>query len=128
MGRPGEPLRLTGGRKRFKAAPRFPLAMELVYLKSPTGRQHERAKRVLAEVREGMPNLLYREVDPREDPDYAAQFPIHHAPGLVVDGRLEYVGIPRPRMLLDRLRQLARGGKGKEKPSEPGTEEAAEAS
>ncbi|MFQ6012996.1 MAG: hypothetical protein ACE5LS_05075 [Thermoplasmata archaeon] len=90
--------------------------MELVYLKSPTGQQHERAEVVLARVRKALPDLEYREVDPREDPDYAAQFPITHAPGLIVDGRIEYVGIPRERMLLDRLRQLASTSKGKGSP------------
>ncbi|MFQ5908801.1 MAG: hypothetical protein ACE5JE_08275 [Thermoplasmata archaeon] len=99
--------------------------MELVYLKSPTGQQHERAEVVLARVQEVLPDLEYREVDPRRDPDFAAQFPISHAPGLIVDGRIEYVGIPRERMLLDRLRQLgARGkGKGPAPPSEAGGEE-----
>lgn len=86
--------------------------MELVYLKSPTGQQHERAQAVLARVRETMPDLKFREVDPRKDPDYASQFPISHAPGLIVDGRIEYVGIPRERMLLDRLRQLESRTKG----------------
>jgi hypothetical protein len=94
--------------------------MELVYLKSPTGQQHERAEAVLAIVRETLPDLEYREVDPRKDPDYAAQFPISHAPGLIVDGRIEYVGIPRERMLLDRLRQL--GAREQEKGSAPTSE------
>ncbi|MFQ5919254.1 MAG: hypothetical protein ACE5I4_04320 [Thermoplasmata archaeon] len=89
--------------------------MELVYLKSPTGQQHDRAQMVLTRVREKMPDLEYREVDPRKDPDYASQFPISHAPGLIVDGRIEYVGIPRERMLLDRLRQLGSLARGKAK-------------
>ncbi|MEE8199519.1 MAG: hypothetical protein V3R48_07410 [Thermoplasmata archaeon] len=87
--------------------------MELVYLKSPTGQQHERAQAVLARVREEMPDLEYREVDPRKDPEYASQFPITYAPGLIIDGVIEYVGIPRERMLLDRLRQLESMAKGK---------------
>ncbi|MFQ5985844.1 MAG: hypothetical protein ACE5KQ_00610 [Thermoplasmata archaeon] len=87
--------------------------MELVYLKSPTGQQHERAEAVLAHIRAVMPDLEYREVDPRKDPDYAGQFPISHAPGLIIDGVIEYVGIPRERMLLDRLHQLESLKKGK---------------
>lgn len=91
--------------------------MELVYLKSPTGQQHDRAQAVLARVRAKMPDMKYREVDPREDPDYASQFPISYAPGLIIDGRIEYVGIPRERMLLDRLRQLESMAKGKATPA-----------
>ncbi|MEE9592971.1 MAG: hypothetical protein V3W28_05270 [Thermoplasmata archaeon] len=93
--------------------------MELVYLKSPTGQQHERAEAVLALVQEIMPDLEYREVDPRNDPDYAARFPISHAPGLIVDGRIEYVGIPRERMLLDRLRQLQARSQGRSSAASP---------
>lgn len=85
--------------------------MELVYLKSPTGTHHERAVEVLGRIRKRLPDLKYREVDPREDPDYAAQFHILYAPGIIIDGRIEYVGIPRERMLLDRIRQLQEAGK-----------------
>ena len=84
--------------------------MELVYLLSPTRQQHDRALEVLEEVREAMPDVDYREVDPREDPDFAAQYHIKHSPGLIVDGRIEWVGIPRPRMILNRLRQLQSAG------------------
>ncbi len=94
--------------------------MEMVYLRSPTGLHHERALDVLGRVREKLPDLEYREVDPREDPDYAAQFHIKYAPGIVIDGRIEFVGIPRTRMVLDRIRQLrepaaSAGGEGAEK-------------
>ncbi len=80
--------------------------MELVYLKSPTGLHHERAVEVLSRIREKVPDLEYREVDPRKDPEYAEKFHIKYAPGIIINGQIEYVGIPRERMLLDRIRQL----------------------
>ncbi|MFQ5838164.1 MAG: hypothetical protein ACE5HJ_05210 [Thermoplasmata archaeon] len=80
--------------------------MELIYLKSPTGQQHERAVNVLGQIRELLPDLQYKEVDPREDPEYAAKFNIKYAPGIIIDGRIEFVGIPRERMLLERIKQL----------------------
>lgn len=79
--------------------------MELVYLLSPTRQQHKRAQEVLAAVREKVTDLSYREVDPREDPAYAEQYHIQHAPGIILDGRIEFVGIPREKMLLGRIRQ-----------------------
>lgn len=85
--------------------------MELVYLKSPTGLHQERAEEVLDQIRELVPELKYREVDPREEPEYAANFNIKYAPGIIIDGRIEYVGIPRARMLLERIRQLQAAGK-----------------
>ncbi len=81
--------------------------MELIYLRSPTGQQHERAKRVLDAIRSTMPELTIREVDPADDPGYAERFKIKYAPGLIVDGRIEFVGIPREKMLLERLQLLA---------------------
>ncbi|MEE9236909.1 MAG: hypothetical protein V3U52_03900 [Thermoplasmata archaeon] len=80
--------------------------MELVYLKSPTGQQHERALKVFGHIWKKLPDLVYREVNPRDDPEYAAQFNIKYAPGIVIDGTLEFVGIPRERMVLERIRQL----------------------
>ncbi len=65
---------------------------------------------MLGRIREKLSDLDYREVDPREDPDYAAQFNIKYAPGIIVDGTIEFVGIPRERMLLDRIRQLQAPG------------------
>lgn len=102
-----------------ESPPAFSEPMEMVYLKSPTGLHHKRAAEVLGRVREALPDLKYREVDPREDPDYAAQFHIKYAPGIVIDGRIEFVGIPRTRMVLDRIRQLrGMAAPAKEKPAE----------
>ncbi len=81
--------------------------MELIYLRSPTGQQDERAKKVLDAIRSAMPELTIREVDPADDPAYAQRFKIKYAPGLIVDGRIEFVGIPREKMLLERLQLLA---------------------
>ena len=107
-------LRCGGARNLLSQGPLL-RAMELVYLRSPTGQQHDRAQAILNRIREEIPDRDYREVDPRKDPDYASQVPITHAPGLIIDGRIEYVGIPRERMLLDRIRQLQSKGGGKPK-------------
>lgn len=96
-------------------------------MKSPTGQQQERAEKVLSWLRGQMPDLDYREVDPREEPEYAAKFHIKYAPGLIVDGRIEFVGIPRERMLLDRLRQIqASGGSTRQPEKGGGVQEEAE--
>ncbi len=101
-----------GGRESFNSLPGYHGTMELVYLKSPTGLHHERAAEVLGRIRELIPNLEYREVDPREDPEYAAKFNIKYAPGIIINGRIEYVGIPRERMLLHRIQELQAPQKG----------------
>lgn len=116
-------MRLAPG-ERFKSGLRLRGPMEMVYLKSPTGLHHERAMEVLGRVREKVPDLEYREVDPREDPDYAAQFHIKYAPGIIIDGRIEFVGIPRERMVLDRVRRLQDKGASAEEAATEGDEDA----
>jgi hypothetical protein len=83
--------------------------MELIYLRSPTGLQHQRALEILAKVREARPDVTIREVDPSEDPALAERFKIKYSPGLIINGRIEFVGIPREGMLLERLELISQG-------------------
>lgn len=82
--------------------------MELIYLRSPTGQQHERALEVLDVIRRARPDLTIREVDPLADPDFAKRYAIKYSPGLILNGRIEFVGIPRETMLLERIELVSR--------------------
>ena len=39
--------------------------------------------------------LNYKLIDVTENPEYLKKYPIFTAPGLVVDGKLEFIGIPK---------------------------------
>ena len=39
--------------------------------------------------------LIYKLIDVTENPEYLKKYPIFTAPGLVVDGKLEFIGIPK---------------------------------
>ena len=39
--------------------------------------------------------LIYTLIDVTENPEYLKKYPIFTAPGLVVDGKLEFIGIPK---------------------------------
>lgn len=39
--------------------------------------------------------LIYTLIDVTENPEYLKKYPIFTAPGLVIDGKLEFIGIPK---------------------------------
>jgi glutaredoxin len=47
--------------------------------------------------------LSYDIIDVTEKPDYLEKYPIFTAPGIVIDGKLEFTGIPKKQELLEKL-------------------------
>lgn len=45
----------------------------------------------------------YSVIDITEKPDYLQKYPIFTAPGIVIDGKLEFTGIPKKEKLLEKL-------------------------
>ena len=48
-------------------------------------------------------NLSYNIVDITEKPEYLEKYPIFTAPGVVINGNLEFMGVPRKQELLEKL-------------------------
>jgi len=48
-------------------------------------------------------NMSYQVIDVTEKPEYLERYPIFTAPGVVIDGKLEFTGIPKRQELLERL-------------------------
>lgn len=48
-------------------------------------------------------NVSYKVIDVTENPDYLEKYPIFTAPGVVIDGTLEFTGIPKKHELLEKL-------------------------
>jgi glutaredoxin len=48
-------------------------------------------------------NISYQVVDVTEKPEYLEKYPIFTAPGVVIDGKLEFTGIPKKQELLEKL-------------------------
>ena len=48
-------------------------------------------------------NLSYNIVDITEKPEYLEKYPIFTAPGVVINGNLEFTGVPRKQELLEKL-------------------------
>jgi glutaredoxin len=45
----------------------------------------------------------YDVIDVTENPEYLEKYPIFTAPGIVIDGKLEFVGVPKKQELLEKL-------------------------
>lgn len=47
--------------------------------------------------------LEYSVIDITEKPDYLLKYPIFTAPGIVIDGQLEFTGSPKKKKLFEKL-------------------------
>ncbi len=45
-------------------------------------------------------------IDVTEKPEFLEKYPIYTAPGLVIDGKLEFTGIPKKKELIEKFRNL----------------------
>jgi len=48
-------------------------------------------------------NISYETIDVTEKPEYLEKYPIFTAPGVVIDGKLEFIWIPNKQELLGKL-------------------------
>lgn len=48
--------------------------------------------------------IAYDVIDITEHPEYLQKYPIYTAPGMVIDGRLEFVGVPDKKKLIEKLK------------------------
>ena len=47
--------------------------------------------------------VLYTTIDVTEKPEYLQKYPIFTAPGIVIDDKLEFIGIPTKKELISKL-------------------------
>jgi len=48
--------------------------------------------------------IPYEIIDVTEKPEYLEKYPIYTAPGLVINGKLEFTGVPKKEKLVEILR------------------------
>ena len=48
-------------------------------------------------------NIPYDIIDVTERPEYLEKYPIFTAPGIVIDDKLEFTGVPKKQELLEKL-------------------------
>ena len=50
--------------------------------------------------------IPYEVIDVTQKPEYLQKYPIFTAPGLVIDGKLEFTGVPKHKELIGKLKPL----------------------
>lgn len=48
--------------------------------------------------------IPYDVIDVTEKPEYLQKYPIYTAPGVVIDGKLEFTGVPKKQELIEKLK------------------------
>ena len=89
---------------------------EVLFLSSVQGYQGSRVDEIAGRLRKERPDLKVLVADPAASAPLLATHKLKFGPAVVVDGRLEFVGVPRYRMLLDRIAKCVERGKA---PPEP---------
>jgi len=82
---------------------------EVIFLTSNQGQQAERVRSISERLKHRLPDLTVRIVDASAHPELLAKHKLRYGPGVIVDGQLEYVGVPRFSMLVDRVLQVREG-------------------
>lgn len=75
--------------------------MKIEILTTPACANCSIAEKILDDI-----GLSYDVIDVTEHPEYLEKYPIFTAPGIVIDDKLEFVGIPSKKEITDRLSQL----------------------
>lgn len=76
---------------------------EIVFLSSVQGYQTNREQDVADRLKSERPDLTVRVLSPQESGAQLTKYKLKFGPAVVIDNRLEFIGIPRYRMLLERI-------------------------
>jgi hypothetical protein len=76
---------------------------EVLFLPSNQGYQTIREQTVADRLRTDRPDVTVRVLTPQESAPLLTKYKLKFGPAVVIDNRLEFVGIPRYRMLVERI-------------------------
>ncbi len=82
---------------------------EVVFLASVQGQGTDRVRSVSERLKKRLPGVIVRVIEGAASREAMARHKVKFGPAVVVDGRLEYVGVPRLSMLVDRVLQVRDG-------------------
>ncbi|MFY9299600.1 MAG: thioredoxin family protein [Candidatus Nitrosotenuis sp.] len=57
---------------------------------------------VVEKMLDGM-GVSYDIIDVTEKPEYLQKYPIYTAPGVVINGKLEFTGVPKKQQLIEKI-------------------------
>ena len=50
--------------------------------------------------------VSYDVIDVTEKPEYLQKYPIYTAPGVVINGKLEFIGVPKKQKLIEKIESV----------------------
>lgn len=77
--------------------------VEVKVLKTPNCSSCAKAMEILAKIKKDMPNLKIKEVNILEHPEEVQKYQIMSSPGIVIDGKLAFTGVPKEADLRKKL-------------------------
>lgn len=72
--------------------------MKVEILTTPNCSQCSVVEKILDEM-----EIPYDVIDVTEKPEYLEKYPIYTAPGIVINGKLEFTGVPKKQELIEKL-------------------------
>lgn len=81
----------------------------VTFLASLQEYQEERMREMAERLRADHPDWTAEVLSPEESKPVLSKYKLQFGPAIVVDGRVEFVGIPRYRMLVERVAMIAAG-------------------
>jgi len=79
---------------------------EVEFITSNQGHQVDRIWKLVDRLRQRRPDIVARVEDPAANPGLLAKHRLKFGPAVIINGRVEFVGIPRFKMFFDRLLQV----------------------
>ena len=76
---------------------------EIVFLSSNQGYQTDREQTVADRLKADRPDVTVRVLSPEASGSLLTKYKLKFGPAVIIDNRLEFVGVPRYRMLLERI-------------------------
>ncbi len=92
---------------------------EVVFLASLQGYQANREQEVADRLKADRPDLAVRVLSSTESAPLLTKYKLKFGPAILIDNRLEFIGIPRYRMLLERIEISKRRAAAPPAPSAP---------
>lgn len=108
--------------------PRVPQAtgmLEVIFLSSVQGYQTDRERQTADRLKAERPDLTVRVLTPQEGAPLLTKYKLKFGPAVLINNRLEFVGVPRYRMLLERIEISRRKAEAPPLPAAPATPTAA---
>ena len=83
--------------------------MEVTFVASVQGHQVERVREMAERLRKQRPDVKVTLVEGDAAKPLLLKHKLQFGPAILVDGRVEYVGVPRWRFLIERIAQVGQG-------------------